>query len=621
KNTEGKEIARASTIKEFEGLIRKVDDSTIMYHAVRDDFSHWLMARSEIQLAKVLLPKKHDEFQTAKDIREFLLRTIQQYKDEKTHGNIVSIDKIHWDIEGNIISLSNGSFGGKGRGLSFANSLFYQYSLENKYKDMKLKIPKTAVIGIKEFEEFVSKIDFDLNNVPCYDDIKNQFLNTDFNISLDVKLAKLLSYFDKPLAVRSSGSFEDSISQPFSGIFETYIIPNNNKDNAVRLKQLQQAIKLVYASVFSNKSKNYAKALDLRIGEEKMAVVIQELVGFEKDGLFFPHLSGVAQSYNFYPFANMKAEDGYAVTAFGLGLYVVNGENAFRFSPKNPHINALSLEDQVKYTQHYFYALDMTKNDFNLLEGSMATIKKVEISDFGSDSILTHCVSKYDFNNRMLYPGISKNGQIVVNFASILKNEYLPLSKALTFLLKIFEKSFGSPIEIEFAVDITEPSTFYLLQVKPLFKAINNYTIDIDSIDKNKCILFSEKMMGNGVLDDLNHIVFVKPGAFDKTNTEKMAMELEAINDEMIKKEFKYILIGPGRWGTKDRFLGVPVSWPQISNAKVIIETDLEGFPLDASYGSHFFHNLTTLNVAYFSVVKEDDSYINFGFDYAGQND
>lgn len=612
RDIEGSEIARASTINEFEGLLKKVDESTIMYHSAKDDFSKWLMARSEIQLAKILFPKKSSEFGTANEIRDFLLEAISQYRDEKPHGNIVSIDNMHWDIEGNIIVLAPGSMGGKGRGLSFANSVIYQYNLENKFEELKLKIPKTAIIGISVFEEFVQKTKIDLNNVPAYEEVKNIFLSTELNLRLKVKLLKLLSYFTKPLAVRSSGSFEDSISQPFAGIFETYIIPNNSDDKNLRLQQLIKAVKLVFASVFAERSLNYAKALSIKIGDEKMAVVIQELVGFESDGLYFPHISGVAQSYNFYPFAKMKAEDGFAVTAFGLGRYVVNGENAFRFSPKHPDIQALSMMDQVKFTQTYFYALDMTNQDFDLREGTMSTLKRIEIENLENKRILTHCASVFSMDENRMYTGVNKVGPIVINFASILKNEYLPLAPLLDFLLEFFEKSFGSPIEIEYAIELTDPATFYLLQIKPLIKAISDYTIDLDEIKNDRTILYSEKMMGNGIIDSMNDVIMVKPGVFDKTMTELMAKELSTLNDKMNDEGNQYILIGPGRWGTRDRFLGVPVTWPQINAARVIVETDLDGFPLDASYGSHFFHNLTTLNIAYFSVVREDNSYINY---------
>ena len=612
RDIEGKEIARATTINEFEGLLKKVDETTIMYHSAKNDFSKWLMARSEIQLAKVLFPKKSSEFSTANDIRAFLLDAINQYRDEKPHGNIVSIDNIHWDMEGNIVSLAPGSLGGKGRGLSFANSILYQYNLENQFEDLKLKIPKTAIIGINVFEEFITRTGLDLNNIPPYEDVKKLFLSKDLNLRLKVKLLKLLNYFKKPLAVRSSGSFEDSISQPFSGIFETYIIPNNNEDKNTRLQHLIKAIKLVFASVFSERSVNYAKALDIRIGDEKMAVVIQELVGFENDGTFFPHVSGVAQSYNFYPFEKMQAEDGFAVTAFGLGRYVVNGENAFRFSPKHPEIQALSILDQVKFTQSYFYGLNLQNQDFDLTEGTMSTLKTIDIEDLDRSPVLMHCASVYSMDENKLFVGVNKPGPLVINFASILKNEYIPLSNMLNFLLDFFEKSFGSPIEIEFAVDMSEPASFYLLQIKPLIKAMSDYSIDLDEINKDKSILYSEKMMGNGIIDTLYDIIVIKPGIFDKTKTEFMAAELSIMNDKLNETATQYILIGPGRWGTRDRFLGVPVTWPQINGARVIVETDLDGFPLDASYGSHFFHNLTTLNIAYFSVVTEDNSYLNY---------
>ena len=484
--------------------------------------------------------------------------------------------------------------------------------LKTHFPDLKLKIPKTAIIGISVFEEFVSRTGLDLNAIPPYDEIKRIFLSTELNLRLKVKLLKLLSHFTKPLAIRSSGSFEDSISQPFSGIFETYIIPNSDEDKNLRLQQLIKAIKLVFASVFSERSVNYAKALNIKIGDEKMAVVIQELVGSELDGSYFPHISGVAQSYNFYPFAKMKAEDGFAVAAFGLGRYVVNGENAFRFSPNHPEIQALSVIDQVRFTQTYFYALNTVNQDFDLSEGTMSTLKKIDIEDLGQNQVLTHCASVFSMNENKLYVGVSKEGPVVINFASILKNEYIPLAPMLKFLLDFFEKSFGSPIEIEFAVEMKNPAIFYLLQIKPLIKAMSDYSINMEEIDESKILLYSEKMMGNGIIDTLSDVIVIKPGVFDKTKTEFMATELSALNDKMNETGNQYILIGPGRWGTRDRFLGVPVTWPQINSARVIIETDLDGFPLDASYGSHFFHNLTTLNIAYFSVVTEDKSYLNY---------
>ena len=613
KDQKGHKIGKAKSIKQFKELIKTVSDETIMYHAHKDDFSQWLLARSEILLAKILNLKKTSDFTSPMEIRDFLLNTIKNYADEKAQGNVLPIGDEQCNAEGNIISLFNGAYGGKGRGLTFANSLFNQFNVENKFSDIDIKLPKTAVIGVKEYEEFITNIDLDVSNnrIPSYKEVKQKFLANELSDLLQDRLKKLLKCFTKPLAIRSSGSFEDSLSRPFAGIFETYVIPNNHEDPVVRLKQIQDAIKLVFASVFSEKALNYAKALDQRIEEQQMAIVIQELVGNEYNGLYYPHISGVAQSYNFYPFANMQPEDGFSVIAFGLGMYVVNGENAYRFSPKHPQIQVLSFEDQIKHTQTYYYALDINKKDYDLSKGAMETIKKVDIYDARSHNTLTHCVSVYDVNNLRLYPGAHRQGPLVVNFPSILKTEYIPLANVLNYLLNIFEKSFGTPVEIEFAVDLNPKPTFYLLQVKPLIKAVKDYSINPGDIVREKAILYSEKIMGNGKIDFLKDIVFVKPDTFDNTKTNEMVNEISSINDTIVQDGKQYVLIGPGRWGTRDRFLGIPVTWPQISGAKVIVETDLDGFPLDASYGSHFFHNLTSLNIAYFSIVTGDNSFLN----------
>lgn len=613
RNKFGKKIDIAQTIKQFAKCVKNIPDDSFMYHASRDDFANWLMARSEIQLAKILMPKKTSEFNNPTEIREFVLETINEYSDEKPKGNILRSESLPCEEEGNIVSLQDGAFGGKGRGLAFANSMLYQFGLENKFDDVDIKIPRTAVVGIKEYEEFISKIKININKkIPSYNKIKKKFLKQKLSKPLRKKLKQLLKCYKKPLAIRSSGSFEDSISQPFSGIFETYLLPNNHPDPIKRLDELIKAIKLVFASVFSEKSINYAKALDQRIEEEKMAIVIQELVGNDFNGLYYPHFSGVAQSYNFYPFANMQPEDGFSVIAFGLGMYVVNGENAYRFSPKHPQVQVLSFEDQIKHTQTYFYALDLKKDNYDLMKGAMETIKKIDIYDVKQENNLTYCASVYDVNNQILYPGIHRQGPLVLNFSSILKNEYIPLAKVLERLLKVFETAFGSPVEIEFAVDLKDKPTFYLLQVKPLIKAVKNYKIKLKELDKNNIILYSEKIMGNGIINYLQDVVYVKPDAFDKTKTNEMVEEINELNSLIYSAGKQYILIGPGRWGTRDKFLGIPVTWPQISGAKAIIETDLDGYPLDASYGSHFFHNLTSLNIAYFSVLDGDKSFINY---------
>ncbi|MCD4737018.1 MAG: PEP/pyruvate-binding domain-containing protein [Bacteroidales bacterium] len=397
--------------------------------------------------------------------------------------------------------------------------------------------------------------------------------------------------------------------QPFAGIFETYLLPNNHPDPQVRLKQLTDAIKLVFASVYSKVARGYINAINYKIEEEKMAVVIQEVVGNQFGDVFYPHISGVAQSYNYYPVAHMKPEEGFAVMALGLGKYVVEGEKAFRFSPSFPNTEILSTKDMIKNSQFHLYAVDLKKKDPDLLTGDMAGLTTLTIDDAERQGTLKHCASVFSPDNNTITPGLDKPGPRIINFANILKYNYAPLARTIEVVLDVVKEALGSPVELEFAVDLNKDknyrTSFYLLQIKPLLGSAQDYNVDMQKIDKKDIILYTEKGMGNGLIKDVRDIIYVDTVIFDKSKTEEMVQEIEQLNEKMGRKGKKYILIGPGRWGTRDRWIGIPVNWPQISNARIIVETSLEGFPLDASSGSHFFHNVTSMNVGYFSVQQE----------------
>ena len=611
RDASGNEIARASNLEEFEKIIKTIPPESILYHAAKHHFSKWLMSRSEIQLASLLKKKTSDDFRSPEEIRQYLLEMLKTYRDEKPEGKVIPIDEDHCDNEANILLLAPGAYGGKGRGLAFVNSLLYKTGLAHAVEGIRIRIPRTAIIGTQEFEEFIQRNNLqDIKDQHLSDrQVRERFLQGKLSHEVKENLWLLLKCFRKPLAIRSSGLFEDSLDQPFAGIFDTYLIPNNDPDIKVRFKQLTDAVKLVYASVFFDKALNYSKSLNKKLGEEKMAIVIEELVGHQYDCVYYPHLSGVAQSYNFYPFADMRPDDGFAVIAVGLGSYVVEGEVAFRFSPKHPKIQFLSVPDQIKYSQTYFYGLEMCRKDYDLQGGPMQTIRKIDLYDALPHGTLTHLVSTYDYNNDMLYPGAYDTGPLVANFADIIQNEHIPLARTIQVILKSLRDSFDTPVEIEFAVDLTPADgglpVFYILQVKPLIVPVESYTFDFEGLDKDQMIVYAEKSMGNGYIDNIRDVIYVKTERFDKTRTNEMAEQIGELNRRMGEQGRKYLLIGPGRWGTRDRFIGIPVTWPQISHAKVIVETSLEGFPLDASYGSHFFHNLTTLNIAYFSVFPD----------------
>lgn len=611
RNEGGKVIGIAKSLKEFERHLKTIPDESLLHHAKKDHFSLWLMARGEIQAAKILSPHKVTDFENPQMIRDYMLDIISKFRNEQDKGKIIPFDKSAIADDSNIVALSEGSLGGKGRGIAFINTLIYNYEFSQHIPDIHIKAPKTVVIGTQEFEYFMERNELKemvlIEN--DYNTIKEAFLKASLTDTTIKRMKIVLKDFRKPIAIRSSGLFEDSLVQPFAGIFETYILPNNHPDAKVRLQQALDAIKLVYASVYSEIAKGYVEAVNYKIDEEKMAVVLQEVVGNQYDNYFYPHISGVAQSYNYYPVSHMKPEEGYVVAAVGLGKYVVEGEKAFRFSPKYPQIEINSPKDQYKNSQVKFFAVDLNKTEPNLLEGDTAGLARIDIDIAEKHGTLKHSASVYNPDNDQIVPGLTDYGPRIVNFANILKYDYIPLAKTIEVVLDVVKEAMGSPVEIEFAVDLNKDkdglASFYLLQIKPLLGSASDYNINMSKIKKDSILMFSEKGMGNGIIKSMTDVIYVDPLTFNKAETKTIAKEIQEMNAKMIAEKRKYALIGPGRWGTRDPWIGIPVNWPQISNAGVIIETSLEDFPLDASSGSHFFHNVTSMNVGYFSVQPE----------------
>ena len=613
RDKDGSQLAVAKNLKAFENYIRVITDDSLNYHIRRNHFSMWLMARGEINLAKTLNPYQLEDFESLLEVREFLLETIRKFKGELQKGRLLPFEESILVDERNIAQMGTGAMGGKGRGVAFINTLIYNFDFNSLVNGINIKTPRTTIIGVDVFDEFMEE-----NNLKeyctgekySYYELRKKFKDSRLPRSLIRELKVVLRNFKKPLAIRSSSLLEDSLYQPFSGIFETYLIPNNHSSFDVRLNQFMDSIKLVYASLFSKKSKGYIEAVNYKLDEEKMGIVIQEVVGNQFGDTYYPHISGVAQSYNYYPVSYMEPEDGYAVMALGLGCYVVEGERAFRFCPKYPKIDISSIKDQYNDSQLYFYAVDMAKGDINLLDGEEAGLTKLEIWDAEKHGTLTHCASVYDVDNERIVPGLGSAGPRVVNFANILKYNYTPISEAIEKILDIVKEAMGSPVEIEFAVDLKKDkegkTSLYLLQIKPLIGNASDYEINADELVSDNILLKTKRAMGNGLIDDVCDVVFFNLEEFKKSKTEEMAKEIDAINEIMKAENRKYILIGPGRWGTRDKWIGIPVNWPQISNAKIIVEVGFEDFPLDPSSGSHFFHNVTSMNVGYFSITREN---------------
>ncbi len=609
RNELGKRVDIAKSMHEFEEKLKYIPDESLLYHSKRNGISAWLMARGEINVAKKLRRYQIEDFESVNDLRKFCLDVFEASRKKQLRGRIIRFRPNIVNSNHYIVRLGLGSLGGKGRGLAFLSNFIENIYFKKLISNINISIPKTAIIGVDEYDNFIEKNElYDkiyLNK--DYKRIKELFLQGEMPEKLSKKLWQYLEKMNKPLAVRSSGLFEDSLMQPFAGVYATYLLPNNDPDINQRYKQLLAAIKLVYASIFTPEAQAYFNAVDYKIEEEKMAVIIQELVGQQYDGKYYPNISGVAQSYNYYPFSYMKPEDGFAVIAIGLGKYVVGGEKTHRFCPEHPKLQLASIEDQVKDAQKYFYAVDLNKKKIDLnKDGEDAATIKCEISEAEKDGNLLHCASVYDYRNDRLEPDLNLKGPRVVDFANILKYNQVPIAKALSVLLNIFKQAMGAPVEIEFAVDLSKGKdsnpSLYLLQIKPLIKQETSVDIDLAKLNKNKLLMLAEKGMGNGKITHIKDVIFMDLDKFDRTKTEEMAEEMEILNQKMKEQNKEYILFGPGRWGTRDKFTGIPVLWTQISNAKLIVEQGLEDFPLDASLGSHFFHNVTSMNVGYFSV-------------------
>lgn len=626
RDNKGNIIDRAGYLAEFEEKLQIMPQESVIYHAEKNHFSAWLMARGEIELARNIRRMKMKDFDTPEDMRNYLVARVLDIQKKRNRGEIIKFHQYSLLEEDEIILLSEGSLGGKGRGLAFLNSLLTRTDPDQIFEGVSIRLPNTAAIGINEYDAFIehNRIDRKINEEMGDGDIDRMFLEGSLTKSLERKLERLLERIHYPLAVRSSSLLEDSYSQPFAGIYRTYMLANNAPDIAERKKQLTDAIKLIYASAYSVGTQQYIEHIGHQVDEEKMAVIIQEVVGTRNDNYYYPHISGVAQSYNFYPIDKQKHTDGMASLAVGLGKMVIEGGNVFRFSPEHPKAYLMSMEEMLSATQRQFYALDLTSNKMGLDGMESSTLVKLPISAAEEHGRLPHIASVFDYENNRIQPGLDQKGPRIVTFDNILKYGHYPLSNIIKRLLEIGEAAMGMPVEIEFALDLNRVDKtenkpiFYLLQIRPLAVSSSNTLVEKKRYDTKDIILYTEKGMGNGEIRDIHDIIWCPPELFSTIETLNMQTELSAINQKMKEKDRHYILIGPGRWGSKDRFLGIPIQFGEISQARVIVESGIKGFDMPPSQGTHFFHNVVAMKIGYFSIPYngEHEDYINWDLLY-----
>ncbi|MHA1243204.1 MAG: PEP/pyruvate-binding domain-containing protein [Candidatus Heimdallarchaeota archaeon] len=608
KTRKGAVVGKAKDIISFHKQISKVPIETLIFHGKNDHFSNWLSARGEFDIAHKLKPRKVSEF-SKKELRKFLLETIDDIVLEKTHGIINDFQRSNYHPNILFLRLRPGSLGGKGRGLAFLMFLLNTFLVQAEFENISVGIPRTIVIGTDEFDKFMEENNLYEFALSCASDqeIRDKFVKAKLSTTIRRDLKFLLKNLKTPLAVRSSSLLEDSAYQPFAGIFSTYMIPNNNSDTVKNLEQLCTAIKLVFASPFLQLARSYAETISHTVEESKMAVVIQEVVGKEHENRFYPDFSGTAASHNFYPIGDtMKPEDRIAHLALGLGRIIVDGGATVRFSPKYPKINYYSTPDiLLKQSQNKFYALDLSQKKFEILEDDPFVFQY----DFDAaiiDETLTNIADTFDFNSNALSLGYYGTGSPVITFSKQLKLGIFPISKLLNKIMTMGEKAMGCSIEIEFAANFSsqkgEPHKFFVLQIRPFLQQELLTLEDTIEVEKEDMITYSTHVSGNLIKKNIRNVIFVKPETFDKMKTLEMLKEIDTLNAKLVDQKEEYILIGFGRWGTSDRFLGIPAKWNNINGAKTIIEAGLEDFQIDFSQGSHFFHNIVSSNIGFIHV-------------------
>lgn len=619
---DGGEVARVNTLQSMEKKLPEIPDECMLHHALRNDFSSWLMARSEIQMATKLRPIKPEEFSCIGDLKQFLIKCLRMKRKGRQKGVVADFDKDRFDPDTDFIKIGKGSLGGKARGLAFLMTLMKKNKeLYEEFPDIEISVPKLLVISTEGFDAFVQENNLGeiVRQEKNDDAVRKIFLGTEIPPGLLSDLKAFLKQVRYPLAVRSSSLLEDAQFQAHAGIYNTYMIPNNHPDLSVRLKHLADAVRLVYASTYLEAARTFSKSTCQRAEDEKMAVIVQQLTGTLNGGFFYPAIAGVAQSYNFYPVSHMRSEEGIVHLAMGLGKTVVEGGASLRFSPSHPQLlpQFSTVEDILENAQRSFYALKIADfpDDFGMTDGTLVKldIDDAEITKHFPIKTLT---SMYIPEDNRIRDTSGGTGVPVLTFANILKYGMFPLPQIISRILEMGRKGMGCPVEIEFAVDLSpekrRKSKFSILQIRPMAQVRQNAEATITKDDLAESFCVSASAMGNGVYGDIRDIVYVPPETFDPARTIEKSIEIRNINSILEKENRKYLLIGPGRWGSADRWLGIPVTWNDISGVGGIVEASIDKLKADPSQGSHFFNNLTSLGICYITVSESGNDFIDW---------
>jgi DNA-binding response OmpR family regulator len=618
---DGRPIERAANLRSLEKHLQSIPDESFIFHCNRNDFSRWLFTRTEIELASRVRPIRDDDFASVESHRQYLTSIIHTRRMRRQKGVVVNFEAKEFDLDTEFFKIGTGSLGGKGRGLAFMSSFLQQnIQFHKKFDQVNIFIPQTLVITTQGFDEFIEQNNLkELSKIDLPDEqVAKRFLQGQFPSRLEEDLRIYLSHIKYPLAVRSSGLLEDAQFHAYAGLYKTYMLPNDHPDFECRLNHLTNAIKLVYASTYYEGPKNFSRRVGDRTEEEKMAVIIQQVVGERYGNHLYPSISGVAQSYNYYPFSKMKPEEGIATIALGLGKTVMGGEKALRFSPKYPELlpQRANVDDVLENSQRFFYALKLSDPCPELGVNEGITLDKREISDVEDELPIKLLTSTYIPEEHRIRDTSQISGYRVLTFSQVLKYKLIPLADLLLEIFTLGQEGMGCPIEMEFSVNLQMPKDgkpeFAILQIRPMTAREELTKVNIGEEEIQRAFCYSSQVLGNGIKENMADIVYVKPDDFDPGLTAQIAHEIGHMNAALSKKGCKYLLIGPGRWGSADRWLGIPVSWSDIHGVGAMVETAHPLLKAEPSQGTHFFHNITTLGIDYITVLEERGGFLDW---------
>ena len=603
------EIARVKNLKELQNILFAVPAESFLYHISHNHVSRWLYSRAMFPVAEFLKPITWNSLQDVDAHRKIIFEAIVKYRKMKNQGVVAIFKRDRFDRYSNFARIGEGSLGGKGRGLAFIDNMVKRHPEFEEFENARVAIPKTIVLCTDIFDEFMETNN--LYQVALSDVDDDVILRYFLKAKLPDRLVEdFFTFFDavkSPIAIRSSSLLEDSHYQPFAGIYNTYMIPYLD-DKYEMLRMLSDAIKGVYASVFFRDSKAYMQATSNVIDQEKMAVILQEVVGNQYANRYYPSMSGVARSLNYYPLGDERAEEGTVNLALGLGKYIVDGGMTLRFSPYHPHqiLQLSEMEIALRETQTRFYALDLGNGGQNFSIDDGFNLLKLPVKEAEKDGSLNYIASTYDPYDQVIRDGLYPGGRKVITFANILQHDVFPLSRILQLALKYGQEEMRRPVEIEFAANLSrekdKTGSFYLLQIRPIVDAKEMLDEDLAAIPDEALLLRSDNSLGHGIMTDITDVVYVKTDHWTASRNPQIASEIEQLNQRFLNEGRNYVLIGPGRWGSSDPWLGIPVKWPHISAARIIVEAGLTNYRVDPSQGTHFFQNLTSFGVGYFTI-------------------